>query len=223
MRGILPKYDYIKVGISGLLISFLGALPLGTLNITAFDIAASQSVKSALLFALAAIAVELVYVRLTIWGGQKISFGDRVVNYVIPLAIAFLIYLAISSFMISTSNITSESPHFFIPKVTSPIALGLLLSALNPLQIPFWMTWSKILENKGLLKSNLGSYGSYMTGIGIGTLIGLLVFIFAGKSVMANYSDYAQISNLILGIVYLGFSFYLLFILYKKHLKLKIQ
>lgn len=216
-------YSYLRVGISGLLISFLGALPLGILNITAFDIAATQNVTSALLFALAAIFVELAYVRLTLWGGQKINFGNRMAHYLIPLGIVFLMYLSISSFMNSFSDIKTEGSYLLIPKITSPILLGILLSALNPLQVPFWMTWSKVLENRGVLKSNLRSYGSYMAGIGIGTLIGLLVFIFAGKSIVANYWGYSQISNLILGIVYLGFSIYLLFLLYKKHLKLKIQ
>lgn len=216
-------YRYIRIGFFGLLISLLGALPLGTLNITAFDIAASQSILNALLFAFAAIAIELVYVRITLWGSQKIHFNNRFLYYLIPLALVFLLYLSISSFMASHSANTIEGSGSMVPKMTSPLLLGVLLSALNPLQIPFWMTWSKVLEKKEILKHNIKSYISYMMGIGIGTLIGLLAFIFVGQWIVDHYGNYTQLSNLILGIVYLGFSFYLLFVLYKKHLNLKTQ
>ena len=205
------------------MISFLGALPLGSLNITAFDISASQGVERALLFAFAAIFVELIYVRLTLWGSQKIVIEGKRLYIVISLAVTLLLYLAISSILNAYAGADINTKTGILPKITSPILLGLLLSALNPLQIPFWLTWNKVLESKEILEHKTVSFASYMFGIGMGTLIGLLVFIYAGKLIVDNYSKYAQWSSLLLGLLYLGFSFYLIFILYKKHHKLKIQ
>ena len=207
---------------AGLLISFLGALPLGSLNITAFDIAASQNVQNALLFSFAAIFIELVYVRFTLWGSQKIAFEGKWVYYMLPLAIMLLLYLGFSSIVTAMGG-AKDVNSGVLPKITSPIALGLLLSALNPLQIPFWLTWNKVLESRGLLKHRSTSFIGYMFGIGTGTLIGLVVFIFLGHLIVDNYAQYAQVSNFIIGAIYIGFSFYLLFLLYKKHLKLKMQ
>ncbi len=216
-------FKILKVWVAGLLISFLGALPLGSLNITAFDISATQSISNALLFAFAAIIVELVYVRLTLWGNQKVKLEGKWVYIALLLAFFLLVYLASSSFMTALYFNDVTQTKSVLPKMTSPILLGLLLSALNPLQIPFWLTWNKILESKKILEDRTVSFISYMFGIGSGTLIGLLVFIYAGKLIVENYEQYAQISNLILGLLYLGFSFYLLFLLYKKHHQLKIQ
>ncbi|WP_350292950.1 LysE family transporter [uncultured Croceitalea sp.] len=213
----------LKLFGAGLLISFLGALPLGSLNITAFDISASQNVQNALLFSFAAIFIELVYVRLTLWSSQKVKLEGKWVYFLLSLGVLLLFYLAISSFItaIHISDIGTSSS--ILPKITSPVLLGLLLSALNPLQIPFWLTWNKVLESKKILKHNTISFVNYMFGIGTGTLIGLLVFIFAGKQIVANYEQYARITNFLLGLLYLGFSFYLLFLLVKKRHQFKIQ
>lgn len=216
-------FKTLKVCIAGLLISFLGALPLGSLNITVFDISATQSIENALLFAFAAIFIELVYVRLTLWGSNKIVLEGKWVYIVFSLAITLLLYLGISSLLTATQVGELSLTKSALPKITSPILLGLLLSALNPLQIPFWFTWNKVLESKEILEHKTISFISYMFGIGAGTLIGMLIFIYAGKLIVDSYSKYAQWSNFLLGLLYVGFSFYLLFLLYRKHHKLKIQ
>ena len=216
-------FKTLKVCIAGLLISFLGALPLGSLNITVFDISATQSIENALLFAFAAIFIELVYVRLTLWGSNKIVLEGKWVYIVFSLAITLLLYLGISSLLTATQVGELSLTKSALPKITSPILLGLLLSALNPLQIPFWFTWNKVLESKEILEHKTISFISYMFGIGAGTLIGMLIFIYAGKLIVDSYSKYAQWSNFLLGLLYVSFSFYLLFLLYRKHHKLKIQ
>lgn len=84
----------IQIGGTGFLISFLGALPLGTLNVTTFQIAAVKEVSSALWFALAVVLVELIEVRLTLdWKGA-IHLEHRLFYYVLPTASAVLLYLA---------------------------------------------------------------------------------------------------------------------------------
>lgn len=214
---------YAKIGFSGLLVSFLGALPLGTLNITAFDIAASQSLTSAMWFAAAVVLVELIVVRLTLFGNERLQFGERLSNYLIPFGIALLLYLAITSFMASAQISEMGSKVNLLPQINSAFILGFLLSALNPLHIPFWMTWNKVLASKRILETSKKSYTLYITGIGIGSLMGLGVFIFAGKYIFTNYESYGMITNLLMGLLYLGFSIYLMFLLVKKRLKLKTQ
>ncbi|WP_422861585.1 LysE family transporter [Flagellimonas sp. W118] len=214
---------YAKIGFSGLLVSFLGALPLGTLNITAFDIAASQSLTSAIWFASAVVLVELIVVRLTLFGNERLQFGEKLSNYLIPFGIVLLLYLAIISFMASAQISEMGSKVNLLPQINSAFILGFLLSALNPLHIPFWMTWNKVLASKGILDTSKKSYALYITGIGIGSLMGLGVFIFAGKYIFTNYESYGMITNLLMGLLYLGFSIYLMFLLVKKRLKLKTQ
>ena len=214
--------NYLKVCGAGLLISWLGALPLGTLNITAFDIAASQGVENAFLFALAAIFVELMYVRLTLWGSSKIVINEKWLTYILPLGALLLAYLALTSFREAANPMPSgEFENFSI--LRSPVLLGLSLSALNPLQIPFWLAWSKTLQTKKLLKDTPGSRTFFILGIGLGTFLALGIFIFFGHSFVKDFQGYSLWVNTILGIIYMGFSFYLLFLFFRKRLKLKFQ
>jgi len=214
---------YAKIGFSGLLVSFLGALPLGTLNITAFDIAASQNLVSAMWFAIAVVLVELVVVGLTLLGNERLQFGEKVSYYLIPFGIILLVYLSITSFMASTQISEVESKIHVLPQNSSAFLLGLLLSALNPLHIPFWMAWNKVLSSKGILDTSKGAYTLYILGIGAGSLMGLGLFIFIGKYLFTNYNSYGMLANLLTGLLYLGFSIYLVSLLVKKRFKFKTQ
>ncbi|TXK00930.1 LysE family transporter [Flagellimonas pelagia] len=212
-----------KVFLSGLLISFLGALPFGTLNLTAFDISAAQGAMPAFWFALAVVLVELIMVRLTLYGHERLQFGDQLVRLLLPLGILLLLYLSISSFLDSSSITGASSKASILPQIKSTFVLGLLLSALNPLQLPFWFSWNKILDNRGVLQSTGAHHTFYLMGIGLGTWSALGVFITAGKYIFNNYGQYNRMTNLLMGCMYLGFSFYLLFLFIKKRTKYKIQ
>jgi len=63
----------------------------------------------------------------------------------------------------------------------------------------------------------------YISGIGLGSVAALLIFVFAGNQIVQNFAQYNSTISLVLGLLYLGFALYLGFLLYKKHLKLKIQ
>ncbi len=49
-----------------MLVSFLGSLPLGTLNVAAMQISISDGVVPAMLFSAGSLLVEIVYVRLSL-------------------------------------------------------------------------------------------------------------------------------------------------------------
>lgn len=212
---------YIKIVFAGLLISFLGSLPFGTLNITAFNIAATQNINDAILFTFAVVFIELLAVYITLKGVNKINFKSKFFYYGLPFAILLLLYLAISNF-ISASNPQEMKMNLpLFPMIQSPILLGLLLSVLNPLHIPFWMGWNTALTGKGLLENTKKMHRFYMTGIASGSITAYFIFIFSGNFIFKNYQQYNYIIAFILGCLYVGFAIYLSFLLFKSHLKLK--
>ena len=211
---------HVKILISGLVISFLGSLPLGTLNTTAFQISASQSTNEAIVFAFAVVIVELTVVYITLIYASKINFKSKLFSYILPVSIVLLVYLSISNFMSFDDSQHFSKTSYVFPLIKSSFLLGLLLSILNPLHIPFWMGWNSILIEKRKLNNAPGMYPSYISGIGLGSLGSLMIFIFAGKFIYQNYQQYNYIIAFIMGCLYLGFSFYLFVIFYKNHLKL---
>ena len=55
--------SFIRIFFTGLLVSFLGSLPLGTLNIAAMQIGISSGALMALYFSFGSLLAEMVYVR----------------------------------------------------------------------------------------------------------------------------------------------------------------
>ena len=210
----------IQIGLIGLLISFLGSLPLGTLNITAFQIAVFQDVPSASWFAMAVVLIELLMVRITLKWSGTIDLRNRFFFYTLPIAALILFYLSISSFMSISEDRELSASLQLIPMIKSTFVLGLLLSVLNPMHIPFWMGWNNILIERKRLDKARGMQLSYMVGIGLGSMGGFMIFILLGKYIFQNLNQYNYIIAFIMGCIYLAFSFYMLFALYKNHLKL---
>ena len=214
---------YIKASLIGFLISFLGALPPGTLNITAFNIAASGGINEALWFAFAVILVELIVVKITLMGSKKINFDGKWSFYIMPIGIVLLVYLAISSFM-KLGDVTdlTQNDHLF-PGLQSSFLLGILLSGLNPMHVPFWLGWNRFMTTKNFINDNWSTQAPYILGIGLGSLGGLFLFIYAGKYTFLEHSNYEMFVNLILGLFYLGFALYFIVLFNKKILNLKTE
>ncbi len=213
----------LKVYFLGWLISFLGSLPLGTLNITAFHIAALENIKEALLFALAVVLVEVVVVRITLGFSNTINLKSRLFSYTLPVAITLLLYLAISSFLSSNDHTDLLAEPYLFSLIRSSFLLGLLLSITNPMHIPFWMTWNGVLIEKRTLDNGPGMYPSYLLGIGLGSIAGLMPFIFAGKYIFQEYRQFSFVIALGTGSLYLIFTVYLVSVFYRNHVKLWVK
>jgi cell division protein FtsB len=73
------------------------------------------------------------------------------------------------------------------------------MSAVNPVQIPFWFGWSTVLFTKKILQPRNDHYNSYIIGIGIGTFLGNLLFIYGGKLIGNKIHNNQDILNWVIG------------------------
>lgn len=186
----------------GFLISFLGTLPLGTLNVAAMQIAIQESIPNALLFALGCLLVEMIYVRASIGAIDWIRKQGRLMVVMEWLTLLIILALAAGSFWAAWKG-GAETKSVFLQQNLHRFLLGMLMSAVNPVQIPFWFGWSNVLFSKGVLRSEPKLYNTYIVGIGIGTLLGNSVFIFGGKWVVDSIQDSQSYLNWIIGSVFL--------------------
>lgn len=190
----------LKVFVAGLVVSFLGSLPLGTLNIAAMQIAITESVKSAILFSLGSLTAEMVYVRLSLVAMDWVRRQERVFKMLEWLTLIIVLALAIASFYAALHP--SVENNVLLSNKKSYYLLGLIMSAVNPVQIPFWFGWSTVLFTKGVLLPKTSNYNTYIFGIGLGTLLGNCVFIFGGRLVANKIQDNQSMLNFIIGCVF---------------------
>lgn len=190
-----------RLFVTGIFISFLGALPMGTLNISSMQIAITDGYYPAVLFALGALLVEMIYVRMTLVAMDWFRAHKKLLQVMEWLTLVIILILAASSYYtamhptLKANPILSNSIHRFW--------LGAGLSAINPLQIPFWFGWSTVLTGKGILVREGFNYVYYILGIGIGTFIGFTVFIFGGKLLVDRLDAQQKLIQWILGGIFL--------------------
>ena len=174
----MPKL--VKIFFWGIFISFLGSLPLGTLNVAAMQIGIQESIINAIYFSLGSLLVEMVYVRLSLVGIDWIRKQKKLMKAMEWITLAIILALAAGSF-IAASKDGGDSKNVFLQNNMHRFLLGMFMSALNPVQIPFWFGWSAVLFTKKILLPVHAHYNVYIIGIGLGTLLGNAVFIFGGR------------------------------------------
>lgn len=190
-------HPLLRIFLTGMLVSFLGSLPLGTLNIAAMQISISDGYTKALLFSAGSLLVEIIYVRLSLVAMDWIRKQEKIFRILEWVTLLIVIALAISSFYAALhpsveKNIVLDSP---LPK----FVLGLTMSAVNPVQIPFWFGWSTVLFTKKVLLPRNDHYNLYIIGIGLGTLIGNCVFIFGGQLIASKIKNNQHVLSWVIG------------------------
>lgn len=207
------------IWLAGGMISLLGTLPFGVLNILTFTIAAKESTSNALLFALGVVLSEIVVVACCLKWLNPLVSKSRIFEVLQLVMIGFIFYLAFqqisqigSSVHRETGALSSDWPRF---------VLGLGLSAINPSQFPFWIAWNGILENKGMLQTKRNKK-LYISGIGLGTFSGLLCFVVASQLFYVS-SEFTHSAGygIIMSIIFTITGCLMLFKTLKKHLKSK--
>ena len=182
----------------GLLISFLGSLPLGTLNVAAMQIGIQESIKDAIYFSLGSLLVEMIYVRISLMGVDWIRKQEKLMKAMEWFTLIIIIALAVGSFIAATSE-GGEAKNVMLQNNMHRFLLGMFMCAINPVQIPFWFGWSTVLFTKKILEPVKMQYNIYIIGIGIGTLLGNFVFIFGGKWLVQRITNSQQYLNWVIG------------------------
>jgi threonine/homoserine/homoserine lactone efflux protein len=190
-------HPLLKIFFTGLLVSFVGSLPLGTLNVAAMQISVSDGITQAMLFSVGSLIAEIIYVRMSLVAMDWIRKQELFFKILEWVTLAIVAALAVFSFYAALHP--SESENKILSSQLPNILLGFIMSALNPVQIPFWFGWSTVLFSKKILLPRNDHYNFYIVGIGIGTFIGNLLFIFGGQFIADKISNNQHILNWIIG------------------------
>ena len=182
----------------GLLISFLGSLPLGTLNVAAMQIGIQESIKNALYFSFGSLLIEMIYVRISLIGVDWIRKQEKLMKAMEWFTLIIIIALAAGSFIAAAAK-GNDAKNVFLENNMHRFLLGMFMSAVNPVQIPFWFGWSTVLFTKKVLEPVKSHYNIYIIGIGLGTLTGNCVFIFGGKWLVQRIANSQQYINWVIG------------------------
>ena len=180
-----------------MLVSFLGSLPLGTLNVAAMQISVTDGYMQAMFFSLGSLLVEMIYVRISLVGIDWIRKQEKLFKAFEWITLGIVVALAASSFYAALHSSTEKN--IILSSTLPRFILGAAICAVNPVQIPFWFGWSTVLFTKKVLLARNDHYNSYIIGIGLGTFIGNCVFIFGGQLIASSINNNQHILNWVIG------------------------
>lgn len=196
----MPKL--VRIFFWGLIIIFLGSLPLGTLNVAAMQIGIQESIRDAIYFSIGSLLVEMIYVRISLVGIDWVRKQEKLMKVMEWITLGIVLALAIGSFAAAMKE-GGKAQNVFLNNKMHRFLLGMFMCAINPVQIPFWFGWSTVLFTKKVLEPVKSQYNSYIIGIGIGTLLGNCVFIFGGKLLVEGIHNSEQYLNWVIGSIFL--------------------
>ena len=93
---LMPKL--FRIFFWGLMISFLGSLPLGTLNVAAMQIGIQESIMNAIYFSIGSLLVEMIYVRISLMGVDWIRKQEKLMKAMEWFTLIIILALAAGSF-----------------------------------------------------------------------------------------------------------------------------
>ncbi len=187
----------------GIILSFTGQLPVGTMSITATQIAVQENFRNAWKYSVGVALIEMLYLRIILSGMQWIFIHPaffRIFNW-----FTVGIFLTLGVFSLNSARKQNvEKKALLLNNRMDRFFLGASMSALNPAQIPFWFLWSAYLINMGWLKTGTTHFNIYTLGTGIGTVAGLTVYMYGGNWLVRKMKTSNRTLNRIVGIVFIA-------------------
>jgi threonine/homoserine/homoserine lactone efflux protein len=192
----------IQVFLSALLISFLGQLPFGNMNLTATQLSVQEGFKRAWLYGWGIVLVEMIYLRISLTAMDWVVEHRLIFSIMGWLTVALFLFLGIFSLVVARKQ-AKEKKGLLLDNKLNRFLLGVSVSAVNPAQIPFWFIWSTNMINSGVLKTSFTDFNLFTGGAAIGSLSGLGVYIYGGKWLIAKMKASNKQLNIFMGIVFI--------------------
>ncbi len=200
----------------GFLVSFVGSIPLGYLNVVGFKIYNSSGITPTFLYLFGVICIEFFVIYLTLIFANKLASNTKLLKFIEAFSVLFMFVLAYVFY--SSGNSDNIDSTVFKNAYDSWFLTGIVLSCLNFIQIPFWLSWNLYLLNGNYIEVEKSRKYFYVFGTITGTFCGMLVLILS-LNYFANNVDFLSkyLMQIIIPLVFLVLGIFQALKFYKKY------
>jgi threonine/homoserine/homoserine lactone efflux protein len=186
--------------VAGAVVSFLGSLPVGILNVSIVQISLQKGLQAALSFAFACAIIELGYSYIAVQMTGSL-FDLALYKYPIQL-FSIAIFLVAGIYYVRKKPSVQE-----VKNRLGPFSQGIVLSIVNVIAIPFWLVYTTALSAYHWIEVDSGrEIACFVTGISLGTMLGLMAFALLSQRINKRFSLQSSLANKIVGIILIGSS-----------------
>ena len=187
---------------AGLILSFIGSLPFGLINITTSKISIEKGVRAALWFALGASIIELVQAFISISFAGLLIKGSSLSNAFEWFS--FILFLMLGIYYLFFNKTKTAKDHSKGLKKGRLILSGISISALNFMVFPYWIFYFTYLKKQAILSFEYPMQLVFALGVGSGTFLLLWLYAVLGKKLMQRFSLVDRYINKVIGIIFIS-------------------
>ena len=165
----------------GFLISFMGSLPMGYLTIVGFELYNKLGMPALVAFLFGVVSIEVFVIYFTLIFADKLSKNKKLIKIIDFFYVFFLLALAYI-FYSHSKTAAAEGSYWEEYAAYSPYIIGVVLSAINFVQVPFWVAWNLYLLSNKFISADLKFRFWYVGGTIAGSFFGIMTI-----SLLLNY------------------------------------
>ena len=203
----------------GFFVSFIGSIPLGYLNVVGYDVFKKFGLNETVSYLLGVISIEFFVIFFTLLFANQLIANHKLLKFIEGFSVVFMFALAFVFYTSASSETTNPS---VLERYVnySPFVVGLILSSLNFIQVPFWTSWNLYLLNGNYIEISKNKKYFYVFGTVLGTFSGMLVLIFSLNYLTLEFDFFKLfLFQFIIPIVFVALGIFQGFKFYKKYYK----
>ncbi|EMY3482669.1 LysE family transporter [Flavobacterium psychrophilum] len=183
----------------GFITSLVGVFPPGLINMTAAKISTQDGKNRALLFTAGALVVVFFQTLVALIFARYIAKHQEIVILLREIGFGIFAILTIYFLWIAKEPQKKEQKEFKIKSKKSRFFLGMFISVINFLPIPYYVFASVGLASFGCFTFNINSICSFVVGVVFGSLLVFYSYISFFKKIEAKTDFLVKNMNTIIG------------------------
>lgn len=175
----------------GFLVSFIGSIPLGYLNLVGLEIYSKSGLHNLVFFLFGVIFVETFVIYFTLLFARQLIRNKKLMKVIDFFAVGFmfvLAYLFYFNFNSTTTLNNSLSKYLMY----SPFVIGVVLNCFNFLQLPFWTSWNLYLLNGKYITVERKLKYYYIAGTLICVFLGMFSLIVILQTIFQKTNQFSK-------------------------------
>ena len=193
----MPYLSHIALGF---VMAFLSLIPPGMLNMTAVKTSIQKGRNEGVWFALGAALVVIPQAFIALVFARYFADNPQVVERLELAGIIVLFVLSIVFFMQARRKFKGDGGK----REGKSFWIGMLMSGMNMLAIPFYLVLSSVLENRGLLQTEQPFINLFVSGVFLGAFSLFFLYVNFAQIIQKKAQFIAKNINYILSVLFLA-------------------
>jgi len=209
----------LKNIVVGFIVSFLGSIPLGYLNVIGFHLYQYSGIESLIPFLFGVMTIEGIVIYGTLVFADRLMRNQKLLKYIEAFSIIFMFVMAFT-FYTGAQHPKEQQDIFDKYAKYSPYVMGVLLSCFNFIQLPFWIGWNLYVLNGKYIEVKKSGKFTYLLGTLFGTFTGMLILILSlARLTSQNEFLTKYVMLYFIPGVFVGLALYQAVVFYRKYIK----